>query len=212
MSALIRLWLAPAVLVLAAAVIVVAAPAERTLGANIRYVYVHVALTWAGMLGLAVAAAMGVVVLMRPDRRLAAWLQTTGEVALVWMALGTFVSVVAAQATWGGGFLIEPRGQAVLRLLAVGVIAAVAGRWGARPRVQAALAISIAAYAAYSLGAAPLLLHPRNAIGSAGPGGIQATFASLTLIAGLLEVWTVRHLRGAASQGMTRGRSYATSE
>ena len=54
----------PAALLALAAVVVLSAPAARTLGDAMRVVYVHVALTWAGMLGLAVAALLGLGVLV----------------------------------------------------------------------------------------------------------------------------------------------------
>jgi ABC-type transport system involved in cytochrome c biogenesis permease subunit len=40
---------------IAAGVVVALSPVERTMGADVRYVYVHVALAWTGLTGLAAA-------------------------------------------------------------------------------------------------------------------------------------------------------------
>lgn len=188
-------WLAPAGLLVAAAAIVMAAPAERTLGDAIRYVYVHVALTWAGLQGLAAAAGLGMLVLVRGGWRLALWMRTTGVVGLALFTLGTIISVAAAQATWGGGFLTEPRSQTALRLLALGVLVFAPRLWRPRPRVQAGLAIGYALLTALALGVTPLLLHPRSPINTSTSPGIRAAFASLAIIFTLLGGWAVIMVR-----------------
>jgi hypothetical protein len=172
-----------------------AAPAERTLGDAMRAVYVHVALTWSGMLGLAAAAVLGLGLLLTGRKGLAAWLQAVTIVALALLALGTVTSVVAANITWGGGFADEPRARTALRILAVAVIVSVGGSWLPWLRLRGALAVALLAYSGYALRSTPLLLHPRNPIAHSSSIGIQATFASLFVIFVLLGAWATWRLR-----------------
>jgi heme exporter protein C len=191
-------------LVLLAAVVVSAAPAEQTLGDSIRIVYVHVALTWAGLLGFVAAAGAGLGVLVTGRPTWVAWTQALGIVALVLFALGAGTSAIAAQFTWGGGFFAEPRSQVVLRILAVGVLVVIGGAWLPWPRVRAALVLGLVAYVAYALEVTPLTLHPRSPIASSSSAGIRAAFASLFVIFTLLGSWAAWRLQSAASRGSDR--------
>jgi hypothetical protein len=196
------LW--PAALLALAAVIVWIAPAERTLGGAMRVVYVHVALTWAGMLGLAVAALLGLVVMVSGRRSWAAWLQAVTSVALGLLLLGTATSAIAAYLTWGGGFADEPRAQTALRILAVAIIIVVGGGWLPWVRLRGALAAGLLAYSAFALRATPLLLHPRNPIATSPSSAIQATFAGLFVIFALLGVWAAWRLQARSAPAVRR--------
>jgi hypothetical protein len=194
----------PAALLALAVVTVWVSPAERTLGDAMRAVYVHVALTWAGMLGLAVAALLGLGVLVTGRHTWAAWLQAVTVVALGLLLMGTVTSAVAAYQTWGGGFADEPRAQTALRILAVAVIITVGGSWLPWLRVRGALAAGLLAYSAFALRATPLLLHPRNPIATSPSSAIQATFAVLFVIFALLGVWAAWRLRARPAPAVRR--------
>ncbi|MFQ5752587.1 MAG: hypothetical protein ACE5HI_11375, partial [bacterium] len=55
-----KAWLVLASIVTAAAIMVWAAPLERTLGEGIKVVYIHVSLTWAGMLSFILTGIVGI--------------------------------------------------------------------------------------------------------------------------------------------------------
>jgi len=71
-------------------------PAERTLGANARVVYLHGAWVWAAMAAIFAAALTGLVGLASRDRRLHQWTYLP-------------ISMWAMQTNWNGLFLAEPR-------------------------------------------------------------------------------------------------------
>ncbi len=64
------------------------AAVERTLGEGIRWVYVHVALVWAGSLALAVAGLADLVVVISGRPGSAGWVQAAWRAGLVAFALG----------------------------------------------------------------------------------------------------------------------------
>jgi hypothetical protein len=97
-------WLVLGALAVVAAAVLWLAPAEQTLGTGISSVYVHVALTWTGMTGLATAAVLGLLaaVLGRPD--LQEWAHTSAWIGLGAFAAGLIMSALAAGVNWGNVF------------------------------------------------------------------------------------------------------------
>ena len=195
-----RLMLAWAGLVVLAGLIVWAAPEEKTLGGSIRWVYVHVALTWTGMLGILAAGALGVALIITGRAGLARWMTPAGLVGLGFFAAGLVVSGFAAGATWGGMFWEEPRTRANLQVLAVGVIVGVAAPWLANRRGQGLLFVILAAVMFALVAGAQLVLHPRSPILSAASLAIPATFFSLSVICSLAALGLVAHLRRRADK------------
>lgn len=192
-----RRWLAVGLSVLAALAlaIVFLAPPERTLGDAIRWVYVHVALTWTGMAALAVAGLLGLALLVSGRTGLRDWMTTVGVLGLGFFAAGLVMSAFAARATWGGMFWDEPRTRANLQVLAVGVIVAVASPWLGRPRWQGGLFLALCAWMIVALAVSPLMLHPRSPIATSSSSPIRVTFASLFALGALAATWLTLHLR-----------------
>jgi hypothetical protein len=85
----------PLALVMLGALLVWLAPAERSLGDGIRWVYVHVGLVWAGTVALGVAGVAGVALAAVGQAALAAWVQPTWRAGLAAFALGVGFSMIA---------------------------------------------------------------------------------------------------------------------
>jgi hypothetical protein len=183
----------PSALIALGIVLVAVAPTERTLGAGIRWVYVHVGLVWAGTLGLGIAAALGVAACASGRAALGTWTWATWRAGLAAFALGVVFSMVAARVNWGAVFLAEPRMAASLRFLALAAIIQVIAAWVARPRVTGALALATFALLLWLVGGAELVLHPRDPVRTATSAAIQGTFALSFVLAAALTAWaTVR--------------------
>lgn len=192
-----RLALAFGVWAVVTGVAIWLAPAERTLGDGIKWVYVHVALTWTGMTGLAAAAGLGVLLLITGRPRLALWTRQVGLLGLGFFALGWATSAVASQVNWGGIAWNEPRNQVNLQVLAAGVIVAVTSSWLNQPRWQGALYPLLLAWMLWAFAATPLILHPRSPIFTSASPAFAAAFLTayaLTTLAalGLLAYWRLR--------------------
>lgn len=193
-----RLALTLTVLTAATTVFVWLAPAERTLGDGIKWVYVHVALTWTGMTGLAAAALLGLILLVTGRPTLESWTRHVGLVGLGFFAAGWAMSAVASQVNWGGIAWSEPRNVVNLQVLAAGVIVAVAGAWLSQPRWQGLLFPLLFAWMLWAFQATPLVLHPRNPIFSADSPAFAAAFGGVYLLTTLAAGAVLLFLRRPA--------------
>lgn len=186
-----RAWLVLAGIVGVAAVVVVLAPAEQTIGTAIKYVYVHVALTRAGMWGLYLAGILGVVVLVNGRGVWRRWAHIVGWVALGLFIAGGLVSLLAEQATWGGIPWGEPRNVTTLNVIALGLAVLIVANWLPWPRVAGALYLGLALYVAWVIPRTELVLHPDDPISGSSSLLIPLTFGGLTLLAVALGGWLV---------------------
>ena len=194
-------WLPLGVITLAAAALLLLAPAEATIGDGIRIVYVHVALIWTGMLVLTVAGLLGLVVLLTGRSVVAEWMQIVAWVGLGFFAAGVLTSLAAEIVNWGGIAWREPRTAANLNLLALAVIVQVTStwlpdRWAASGRLQGLLNLFLAAAVVWTTITTEVQLHPANAVGDATSRTIQLTFYGLFLLSLSAAIWLVLVLRG----------------
>ena len=198
-------WAILGVIVLAAAALLLLAPAEATIGDGIRFVYIHVALIWAGMLLLIVAGLLGMIVLLGGRPGPAGWMQIVAWVALGFFAAGVITSLAAEIVNWGGIAWREPRTAANLNLLAVVVIVQVVSSWlpkswAATLRLQGALNLLLAVAVVWTTITTELQLHPANAVGDATSRAIQLTFYGLFLLCLLAAVWLILYARSRAAR------------
>jgi hypothetical protein len=195
------LWLVLCGIVVLAALLLWLAPAEQTLGSGITSVYVHVALTWAGMTGLIVAAVLGLAaaVLGRPG-----W-QDWGHV-IAWVGLGMFaaglvMSAVAAGINWGNVFWQEPRFNSALQILAVGLIVQIVNSLPLPYRLRGLLQALPAALLLWLTVITPLVLHPGNAARTSPSAAIRFTFFGLFVLCCLAGAWIVLAIRRRQTAG-----------
>ena len=184
-----NLWLPPLVLIAIGAVILFFAPAEKTMGGGIKPVYVHVAFSWAGMVGVLLGGALGVWVLATDSPRWHDWMETIAWVGVIWFLLGVIISFAAAKANWGAILLTEPRTAAGLQFSAIALIAKTLAGWLPWRRLRAAVNVALVGVLWLLTFSAPLILHPRDPIRTATSAGIQITFAAMFVVVLLLGVW-----------------------
>lgn len=196
-------WAILGLIVLATVLIVLLAPAEQTIGAAIKYVYVHVAFTRAGIYGFYLAGALGVLVAITARKGLQKWASKIGWVGFLFFLTGGLVSILAQQATWGGNPWFEPRNRMTLNILAVGVIALILADWVPWLRVRGLLYVVLAGFVAWSIPNTPLVLHPGDAIGSSTSAGIQWAFLLLTWLVVALGVWIVWYWNGRSQKSIS---------
>ncbi len=180
-------------------------PAEKTLGTNVRVVYLHGAWVWTAMAAIVAAALTGLGGLVFRRETLHRWSRALGRAGLLFWVTYLPISLWAMQANWNGLFLVEPRWR-------VGVIFAVGG-----VLLQAGLTLleNPAWASAVNLGYAVALLavlqntgrimHPPSPILNSDALRIQFFFGGLCALT-LLAAWQItrwlrRHdePRGAAA-------------
>lgn len=163
-------------------VVLYISPEEKTMGPGIKSVYAHVALIWTGLLGMAIAALLGIALVIWGRPALNAWMQTIGWVTLGVLVLSAVVSMIAQIINWNGIFWDEPRSVAQFQTLAAFIIALVVNQWLPWARVRGAVMAVAVAVILFVIRVAPLVLHPENPIGTSNSSAIQITFAVLFIL------------------------------
>jgi hypothetical protein len=183
-----------AILLLAFALVVYFAPEEKTMGAGIKSVYVHVALIWTGLLGLLIVGVLGFALLIFNRATLNQWMQVVGWVSLGVLVLSALASMVAQIINWNGIFWDEPRSVAQFQTLAAFIIVQIVSQWLPWQRVRGFLVGVAVVVILTVIRLSPLVLHPENPIGTSNSSGIQLTFVILFVLSTLMAasvVWQV---------------------
>lgn len=181
-------WWPLAVIVVLQIVILIISPEERTLGVGIKPVYLHVSLTWAGMLFLAINGLLGLGVLASGNQRLACWQRNFLLTGLVFFGAGFLISMYASWLNWGGIPWQEPKIRAAVNVMVSGI-----GTWFLREliewdRLKGLAGLVPVVYIAIGGRSPRMVLHPDNPVVSS-PLGIKGTFLGLFFLALLLAVW-----------------------
>ncbi len=196
-------WPAVVTAIVLAAVILLLMPAERSIGQVIKIVYLHGALSRAGMLGFLLGAALGIAFLVRRLPTLLRWSN-----ALAWSGWGFWtahfiVSMPATRLTWGPWIAWgEPRVTMTLQLIGAGLVILLVARLIADARFTA-LANAL-------LGGAVLLLalstgvlsHPLDPIGASPSAALRLIYLALLVpICGLMLLAAYRMAHSRPGQG-----------
>jgi len=156
-------------------------PPERTLGTNIRIVYLHGAWVWTGKIAFGLAALAGLAgLLLRRKRRLAQEASLAlGRTGLLFWLTNLPLALLVMQVNWGGFFFDEPRWKVSLMF---GIVASM---------MQAALYLLNSGWVAclanlflgstlwLLLGEATTEMHPVSPIFGSDATGIQVFFVAL---------------------------------
>ncbi len=117
-----RLWLLAGLCSATAAAVLILMPAEKTIGQAVKIVYLHGALSRAGMAGFLAAGALGLAYLARPRPALARWSQALLASGWAFWTAHFIVSMPATRLTWGPWIAWgEPRVTMTLQLMAAGL-------------------------------------------------------------------------------------------
>lgn len=192
-----RILQQPATLIITLALIVLAAflaPIEKTLGANIRLIYVHAAWVWAGKLAFGLSAISGLLALILPRRESLAHLsRSIAYTALFFWLTYLPMSLIVMQVNWGGFFFDEPRWRQPFLLGVIAILVQAAVWFFNNNRVTALANLIFGVVLWWQLGGAENVLHPDNPIGASGSSAIMGSYTLiliLTLILGAqIALW-----------------------
>ena len=176
-----------------AAILLIVAPIEQTLGEGIKSVYIHVAFTWAGMVGLIVTGLLGLAAAITGRGTFLDWAKTIGWVALAMFAAGLVMSIFAASVNWGAIFWQEPRTNSALEILALGFVVQFIATLPVPNRLKGFLYLLLAAFLVYSVTSTPRVLHPGNAARTSPSAAIRFTFLGLFLLFSGAAAWIIFH-------------------
>lgn len=152
------LWFA--LLIAAVAGLALFGPEEKSLGANVRIVYVHAAWVWTANIALLLASVSGFLALLRDRKILLNFSGALGRTGIFYWVTYLPLSLWAMQANWNGLFLEEPRFRLALTFAVVGVLLQ-AGLWLLNnPYYTAAGNALFGMLLFYSLFQTPEVMHP----------------------------------------------------
>lgn len=182
-------------ILVAASVLIWLAPEERTLGQGIKIVYLHVGLIWAGMVTFSLAGLLGLAVTFSAHKKIQAWTQTIGWVALLLFAAGIAMSIVATKINWGAFFWTEPRMIASLQFLVVAMLVQFVNSWLPWHRGRGMLSALLATFLMFSILGTPLVLHPQSPIRASSSLGIKMSFLGMFILCCLIAAWFIWYFR-----------------
>ena len=178
-----------AVLVTLVVIVLIAflAPIEKTLGANIRIIYIHAAWVWTGKLLFGIAAIAGLLALIFSRReRLVHLTRSLAFTALFFWITYLPMSLYVMRSTWGGFFFDEPRWRIPFML---GIIAVLlqGALWAFNNNRFTALGNLVFGVALWwQLGWVENVLHPDNPIQQSNSTAIMGSYSLILFFTILL--------------------------
>ncbi len=188
-SPLLRLGLT----LLAILAVTAVGPAEKSLGTNVRVVYLHGAWVWAALICIFAAAISGIWGLV--SRREAAhyWSLALGRTGLIFWITYLPLSLWAMQTNWNGLFLSEPRWRVAIIFAIGGLVMQIGITMLDKPAWASALNVIYVGILVYVLQSTDQVMHPGSPIFGSGAWRIQAYFL-LLLVLTLLAAWQLARL------------------
>lgn len=192
------LWFVITLLVII--VVTALGPAEKTLGTNVRVVYLHGAWVWAAMITILAAAVVGLVGLIARHKGVHYWSRALGRTGLVFWITYLPLSMWAMQTNWNGLFLAEPRWRVAIVFAVGGLVLQIGITLLENPAWASSLNLAYALILMYVLQTTDQVMHPGSPIFGSGAWRIQVYFIVL-LVLTLLAAWQVaRWWRGIDSR------------
>jgi hypothetical protein len=175
-----RFWLLIGLCVVLAGLVLLLMPAERTIGQVIKIVYLHGALSRAGMLGFLAAGVCGLGYLIRPKRALGQWSRALLISGWCFWTAHFLVSMPATRLTWGPWVAWgEPRVTMTLQVIAGGLLVILVTGLLKDQRFAAAANLLFAIAFAVLAARTGVLRHPLDPIGSSPSATLRLIYLAL---------------------------------
>ena len=189
-----RLFRSPLAWLLVLAILIAAltalGPAEKSLGANVRVVYLHGAWVWTSLAAFLAAGALGLVGLLVQRPILHAWSCSLGRTGLLFWITYLPISMWAMQTNWNGLYLAEPRWRLALIFAVSGLLMQIGLALIDRPAWTSAANFIYIVVLFLALADTQNVMHPPSPILSSDSSNIRLFFA-LLLLALLLAAWQI---------------------
>jgi hypothetical protein len=175
------------------AVVTLFGPPERTLGVNVRVVYLHGAWVWAALAGLAAAGITGAIGLATGRAGFHDWSQALGRTGLFFWITYLPISLWAMQTNWNGLFLAEPRWRVALIFGLGGLAIQIAAAFFREAELTSFANVVFIAGLAYVLSRTEQVMHPPSPIFDSDVARIQVFFILLTALV-MLAAWQMARM------------------
>ncbi len=168
-------------------------PAEKTLGANVRLVYLHGVWVWTALIAFVVAALLGLVGFLTCCQAIHCWSRAVGRTGLIFWITYLPISMWAMQTNWNGLFLAEPRFRIAVVFALGGLLLQIGATLLEDPAWASAINIIYAAGLFIILSQTKEVMHPASPIFNSDAHRIQLFFISLLFLT-LVVAWQVARL------------------
>jgi hypothetical protein len=169
-------------------------PAERSLGANVRLVYLHGVWVWTALIGLGSAAAAGLFGLLLKRPGFQRWSIALGQSGMIFWISYLPLSIWTMQANWNGLYLAEPRFKIGLDYAVIGLLLQAAILVLRSPRLGSALNLAFTIALGWSISGAEQVMHPSSPIFGSNSIAIRSFFLLLLLLSLLTGLLLARWL------------------
>jgi hypothetical protein len=180
-------------LLLVIAALTISGPQEKTLGVNVRIVYLHGAWVWTAILSFAAAGFVGLLGLALGREEIHRWSRALGRTGLFFWITYLPLSIWAMQTNWNGLFLAEPRWRMAVIfgvggiLIQIGITLLENPIWASIGNLVFIILLGLA------VSNTPNVMHPNSPILESDAVRIQVYFFSL-LVATLLMAGAIAAL------------------
>lgn len=157
-------------------------PAEKSLGTNVRVVYLHGAWVWAALFCFLAAAVSGIVGLIWRRENVNLWSLALGRTGLIFWITYLPLSLWAMQTNWNGLFLSEPRWRVAMVFAIGGLLMQVGITMLENPAWASAFNLVYMLILAYVLQSTDQVMHPGSPIFGSGALRIQFYFLLLLVL------------------------------
>jgi len=165
-------------------------PAEKSLGTNVRVVYLHGAWVWAALAAFFVAGVVGLIGLILRRSWLQSWSRALGRTGLFFWITYLPLSMWAMQTNWNGLFLAEPRWRLAVVFAIGGLVLQIGLSLVENPAWASAFNFIYAVLLWLALQTTDQVMHPSSPVLTSDAWRIQAFFGGLLLLT-LLVTWQV---------------------
>ena len=183
-----ELWLV--VFLVAIIGITAVGPAEKSLGVNVRIVYLHGAWVWTALVAFLAAAILGAAGLVTRRAALHGWSRALGRTGLFFWITYLPISMWAMQTNWNGLFLAEPRWRLAVIFAVGGLLVQIGASLLEEPAWASAANIIFVLVLFLALQNTPNVMHPPAPILNSDAARIQVYFIALLALT-LLAAWQV---------------------
>lgn len=165
-------------------------PAEKSLGSNVRVVYLHGAWVWTALAAFCAAGLVGALALLFRQAALHRWSLVLGRTGLLFWISYLPISMWAMQTNWNGLFLAEPRWRLAMVFAIGGLMAQVGLSLVNKPAWTSATNLVYMLILFLALQNTPNVMHPPSPILNSDAARIQFYFFALVSLT-LLAAWQI---------------------
>ena len=168
-------------------------PAERSLGTNVRLVYIHGTWVWTALIAFGAAAVAGLMGWLLSSQSLHTWSRALGQAGLFFWITYLPLSLWTMQANWNGLYLTEPRFRFAIDFAVIGILLQLAILILKKPRYTSLINMGYFAALWFSLARTEQVMHPPSPILSS--NSLEIRFFFFTLLGlcvfalGWLSLW-----------------------